>query len=162
MDRIKHKILKVGDDLSLHVAEIGSGKNQSNAVVLSSCILLPLLICSVSVFSGENAVVFLHGFPEIWYSWRHQMIALADAGFRAIAFDYRGYGLSDRPPHPDNTTWSHILDDLLHILQALHLPKVLSLSLKCFHSVIVTLIFYRSNFRFYILFLIWTVYSLCT
>ncbi|KAK7368993.1 hypothetical protein VNO80_11026 [Phaseolus coccineus] len=97
MDRIKHKILKVGDDLSLHVAEIGS---------------------------GGNAVVFLHGFPEIWYSWRHQMIALADAGFRAIAFDYRGYGLSDPPPHPDNTTWSHILDDLLHILQALHLPKV--------------------------------------
>ncbi|KAK7368994.1 hypothetical protein VNO80_11027 [Phaseolus coccineus] len=96
MDRIHHKILKVGDDLSLHVAEIGS---------------------------GGNAVVFLHGFPKICFSWRHQMIALADAGFRAIAFDYRGYGLSDPPPHPDNTTWSHILDDLLHILQALHLPK---------------------------------------
>ena len=37
-------------------------------------------------------VVFCHGFPEIWYSWRHQMKALAAAGFRAIAPDQRGYG----------------------------------------------------------------------
>jgi len=56
------------------------------------------------------------------------MIALADAGVRAIAFDYRGYGLSDPPPQPEKATWSDILSDLLHILQALHLPKVLSLS----------------------------------
>ncbi|XP_027916397.1 uncharacterized protein LOC114175792 [Vigna unguiculata] len=97
MDRIQHKFVKVGDALNLHVAEIGS---------------------------GGNAVVFLHGFPEIWYSWRHQMIALADAGVRAIAFDYRGYGLSDPPPQPEKATWSDILSDLLHILQALHLPKV--------------------------------------
>ncbi|XP_014508251.1 bifunctional epoxide hydrolase 2 [Vigna radiata var. radiata] len=97
MDRIQHKFVKVGDDLNLHVAEIGS---------------------------GGNAVVFLHGFPEIWYSWRHQMIALADAGFRAIAFDYRGYGLSDPPPQLEKASCSDIHNDLLHILQALHLPKV--------------------------------------
>ncbi|KAB1227441.1 Bifunctional epoxide hydrolase 2 [Morella rubra] len=47
---------------------------------------------------GPNVVLFLHGFPEIWYTWRYQMIALANAGFRAIAPDYRGYGLSDVPP----------------------------------------------------------------
>ena len=42
-------------------------------------------------------VVLLHGFPEFWYSWRHQLPALADAGFRAVAPDLRGYNESDRP-----------------------------------------------------------------
>ncbi len=42
-------------------------------------------------------VVFCHGFPELAYSWRHQLPALAAAGFHAIAPDQRGYGLTDRP-----------------------------------------------------------------
>src|SRR5882724_10907240 len=42
-------------------------------------------------------VVFCHGFPELWYSWRHQLRALGDAGFRAIAPDQRGYGETDCP-----------------------------------------------------------------
>ena len=42
-------------------------------------------------------VVMCHGFPELWYSWRHQIRALADAGFRAIAPDQRGYGDTDCP-----------------------------------------------------------------
>ncbi|HZQ35365.1 MAG TPA: alpha/beta fold hydrolase, partial [Dehalococcoidia bacterium] len=43
-------------------------------------------------------VVLLHGFPEFWYSWRHQLPALAAAGFHAVAPDMRGYNLSDKPP----------------------------------------------------------------
>jgi pimeloyl-ACP methyl ester carboxylesterase len=43
-------------------------------------------------------VVLLHGFPEFWWSWRHQLVALADAGFHAVAPDLRGYGASDKPP----------------------------------------------------------------
>jgi len=43
-------------------------------------------------------VVLCHGFPELWYSWRHQLGALADAGYRAMAPDLRGYGGSSRPP----------------------------------------------------------------
>jgi epoxide hydrolase 4 len=43
------------------------------------------------------AVVLLHGFPDFWYSWRHQIPALAAAGFRAIAPDMRGYNLSSKP-----------------------------------------------------------------
>jgi pimeloyl-ACP methyl ester carboxylesterase len=43
-------------------------------------------------------VLMLHGFPEFWWSWRHQLIGLADAGFRAAAVDLRGYGDSDKPP----------------------------------------------------------------
>ncbi len=43
-------------------------------------------------------VLFLHGFPEFWGAWRGQLAALADAGFRAVAVDLRGYGASDKPP----------------------------------------------------------------
>jgi pimeloyl-ACP methyl ester carboxylesterase len=43
-------------------------------------------------------VVLLHGFPEFWWSWRHQLVALGDAGFHAVAPDLRGYGGTDKPP----------------------------------------------------------------
>ena len=43
-------------------------------------------------------VVLLHGLPEFWWCWRHQLVALADAGFKAVAVDLRGYGASDKPP----------------------------------------------------------------
>jgi pimeloyl-ACP methyl ester carboxylesterase len=43
-------------------------------------------------------VLLLHGFPEFWWSWRHQLVALGDAGFHAVAPDLRGYGASDKPP----------------------------------------------------------------
>src|SRR5258706_3604608 len=43
-------------------------------------------------------VLFLHGFPEFWYAWHQQLAAVADAGFRAVAVDLRGYGASDKPP----------------------------------------------------------------
>jgi pimeloyl-ACP methyl ester carboxylesterase len=50
------------------------------------------------VEQGEGPlVVLLHGFPEFWYAWRHQLPALAAAGFRAVAPDLRGYNLSDKP-----------------------------------------------------------------
>lgn len=71
----------------------------------------------------STAVVFLHGFPEIWYTWRYQMVAVAAAGFRAIAPDFRGYGLSDQPPEPEKATWKDLIDDLLAILDYLSIPK---------------------------------------
>ncbi|MCT2281685.1 alpha/beta fold hydrolase [Micromonospora chalcea] len=43
-------------------------------------------------------VLFLHGFPEYWYAWHEMLPAVADAGFRAVAVDLRGYGASDKPP----------------------------------------------------------------
>ena len=49
--------------------------------------------------TGEGPLVLmLHGFGEFWWSWRHQLTAVADAGFRAVAVDLRGYGDSDKPP----------------------------------------------------------------
>ena len=42
-------------------------------------------------------ILFLHGFPEFWYSWRHQLAYFAKTGYRVIAPDQRGYNLSDKP-----------------------------------------------------------------
>jgi pimeloyl-ACP methyl ester carboxylesterase len=51
------------------------------------------------VEAGTGPVVLLlHGFPTFWWTWRHQLIALADAGYRAVAMDLRGYGGSDKTP----------------------------------------------------------------
>lgn len=51
----------------------------------------------IAAAGDGEPVVLLHGFPEFWYSWRSQLPALADAGFRALAPDLRGYNLSERP-----------------------------------------------------------------
>lgn len=70
-----------------------------------------------------GTVVFLHGFPEIWYTWRHQMLAVAAAGYRAIAPDSRGYGLSGQPPEHEEASWEDLVADVLAILDALSVPK---------------------------------------
>ncbi|XP_057845175.1 uncharacterized protein LOC131054646 [Cryptomeria japonica] len=95
MEKIQHKHVDVGK-LKLHVAEIGSGP----------------------------AVLLLHGFPEIWYSWRHQMIALADAGFHAIAPDFRGYGLSDQPSQIEKGNSVDLVEDMAGLLDAFGIQKV--------------------------------------
>jgi pimeloyl-ACP methyl ester carboxylesterase len=65
------------------------------------------------------AVVLCHGFPECWYSWRHQLAALGDAGYRVIAPDQRGYGTTDRPLAVDQYTQLHLVGDLVGMLDAL-------------------------------------------
>jgi pimeloyl-ACP methyl ester carboxylesterase len=64
-------------------------------------------------------VLFLHGFPESWYSWRHQLPALAKAGYRAVAPDLRGYGKSDKPPAVEDYDIRHLAADAVGILDAL-------------------------------------------
>jgi len=64
-------------------------------------------------------VILCHGFPESWYSWRHQLRALADAGFRAIAPDMRGYGQTDRPEKTDEYTLLHLTGDMIGLLDVL-------------------------------------------
>jgi pimeloyl-ACP methyl ester carboxylesterase len=77
------------------------------------------------LLSGElGTVLFLHGFPEIWYSWRHQMLAVAAAGYRTVAPDWRGYGLSDQPPEAEAASYEDLQEDLLALLDALSVPKV--------------------------------------
>ena len=58
-------------------------------------------------------VILLHGFPESWYSWRHQLPALAKAGFHAVAPDLRGYGKSDKPAGVDDYDIHHLTADVV-------------------------------------------------
>jgi len=72
---------------------------------------------------GEGPLVLLvHGFPESWFSWRHQIEALAAAGFRVVAPDMRGYGNSDAPQAIDQYTILHLVGDMVGILDALGAP----------------------------------------
>src|SRR5271170_2047355 len=64
-------------------------------------------------------VVLCHGFPESWYSWRHQIAALSAAGFRVVAPDMRGYGRSDRPEAIDQYTLFHLVGDMVGLLDAI-------------------------------------------
>lgn len=66
------------------------------------------------VEAGEGPLVILvHGFPETWYSWRHQLPALAAAGYRAVAIDVRGYGRSSKPAEPNRyRLLDHVADNV--------------------------------------------------
>lgn len=64
------------------------------------------------------AVILLHGFPENWNSWRHQIEPLAKAGFHVIAPDMRGYNLSERPTHRDEYRLRLLIDDVAEIVRA--------------------------------------------
>lgn len=64
-------------------------------------------------------VIFVHGFPESWYSWRHQIGPVAAAGFSACAIDVRGYGGSDKPHDVAAYTLEAIAGDLVGVADAL-------------------------------------------
>ena len=72
---------------------------------------------------GRPPVVFCHGFPELAYSWRHQLPALAAAGFRAIAPDQRGYGGSSRPEAIADYGLGQLCGDLADLLDALDIER---------------------------------------
>jgi pimeloyl-ACP methyl ester carboxylesterase len=88
--KIRHRQLQVGE-LSMHVAEAGEG---------------PL-------------VLLCHGFPECWYSWRHQLPALAEAGYRVVAPDMRGYGRTGAPEPIEAYSILHLVGDMTGLLGAL-------------------------------------------
>jgi pimeloyl-ACP methyl ester carboxylesterase len=72
---------------------------------------------------GEGPVVLLcHGFPESWYSWRHQLRALANGGFHAVAPDMRGYGRTERPREIERYSLLHLVGDMVGLLDALDEP----------------------------------------
>jgi hypothetical protein len=84
MSEIGHRFVEA-NGIRMHIAEAGSG---------------PL-------------VLLLHGFPEFWFSWRHQLLALAEAGFHAVAPDQRGYGRTDRPERVEDYTILHLVGDVV-------------------------------------------------
>lgn len=91
---IAHRFIET-NGIRMHVAEAGSG----------------------------FPVVFCHGFPELWFSWRHQLVALAEAGYRAIAPDMRGYGETDAPEDPRAYTMKVLCADMAGLLDALGLAR---------------------------------------
>src|SRR5437763_6467401 len=90
MSEIQHSIVE-SNGIRIHVVEQGRG---------------PL-------------VLLVHGFPESWYSWRHQLPALADAGYRAAAIDVRGYGRSSKPVAIDAYRMLEHVADTLGVVNAL-------------------------------------------
>ena len=94
LEDVRHRTLDA-EGVTLHVAEQGSGP--------------PVVLC--------------HGFPGLWYSWRHQLTALAAAGYRVIAPDMRGYGRSDRPAAPQDYDRRHTVADMVGILDALGIDE---------------------------------------
>lgn len=76
------------------------------------------------VEQGEGfPVLLLHGFPEMWYSWRYQIPALADAGYHAIAPDLRGYGQTDKPEGIESYDIHHLVGDMVGLLDTLGLER---------------------------------------
>jgi pimeloyl-ACP methyl ester carboxylesterase len=90
MSEITHRTIEA-NGIDMHIAEAGEG---------------PL-------------VLLLHGFPELWYSWRHQLPALADAGYHAVAPDVRGYGGTDAPAAIESYNMLNHTADVVGILDAL-------------------------------------------
>lgn len=73
-----------------------------------------------AAIQGQGPLVILvHGFPESWFSWRHQMRPIAEAGFTACALDVRGYGGSDKPQPVEAYAMSHMIGDLVGVAEAL-------------------------------------------
>ena len=66
--------------------------------------------------SGEKLVVLLHGFPECWYSWRHQLMALGEH-FTVVAPDMRGYNLSDKPKRVEDYRIDALVDDVTGLIR---------------------------------------------
>ena len=73
----------------------------------------------VALQGAGPLVVFCHGFPESWVSWRAQMAAVADAGYRAAAPDMRGYGGTDAPADPAQYTMLHHAGDMVELVRVL-------------------------------------------
>ncbi|XP_010269590.1 PREDICTED: bifunctional epoxide hydrolase 2-like [Nelumbo nucifera] len=95
MEGIEHRMVSV-NGINMHIAEKGEGP----------------------------VVLFIHGFPELWYSWRHQIVALAARGYRAVAPDLRGYGDTDAPPSITSYSVFHIVGDLIALLNILGQDQV--------------------------------------
>ncbi|MDI9334228.1 MAG: alpha/beta hydrolase [Cytophagales bacterium] len=80
---------------------------------------------SASSAADKTPVVLCHGWPEIAFSWRHQIKALSEAGIRVIAPDQRGYGSTDCPPRVEDYDLTHLTGDLVGLLDHLKIDKAI-------------------------------------
>jgi pimeloyl-ACP methyl ester carboxylesterase len=80
---------------------------------------------AVHMLGDGPPIVLVHGFPELAFSWRHQLPALADAGYQAIAPDMRGYGGTDKPPAVSDYTVQKLIGDITGMMDSLGIEKAL-------------------------------------
>jgi epoxide hydrolase 4 len=66
----------------------------------------------------DPVVLLLHGFPDFWFGWKHQIPALTQAGFRVIVPDQRGYNLSEKPTSVSSYALPHLVDDIVAVIEA--------------------------------------------
>lgn len=84
---------------------------------------LPGVKIRAAIEGSGPLVVMVHGFPESWYSWRHQLGPVAEAGFTACAIDVRGYGQSDKPHAVADYDMPHMIGDICGVIEALSPDK---------------------------------------
>ena len=82
---------------------------------------LPDITVRAVVRGAGPLVVMVHGFPESWYSWRHQIVPIAEAGFTACAIDVRGYGGSDKPFPVEAYAMERMIADVVGVVEAMSL-----------------------------------------
>src|SRR5258708_15922459 len=92
---------------------------QGRSVKMAPRVNQPSISLTVHEAGDGPAVVFCHGFPELAYSWRHQLPVVAAAGFRAIAPDQRGYADSSAPPAITDYGLTELTGDMAGMLDAL-------------------------------------------
>lgn len=66
----------------------------------------------------KGTLLLLHGFPDSWAGWRHQILSWSKRGYRVLAPSALGYGGTDRPVDPAEFTWKKLADDLFELLKA--------------------------------------------
>ncbi|KAK7397159.1 hypothetical protein VNO78_18326 [Psophocarpus tetragonolobus] len=94
-DGIEHRRVEV-NGIKMHVAEKGKGP----------------------------VVLLLHGFPELWYSWRHQIVGLSSLGYRVVAPDLRGFGDTDAPSSVSSYTMLHLVGDIVALINSLAVDRI--------------------------------------
>ncbi|XP_016379414.1 bifunctional epoxide hydrolase 2 isoform X2 [Sinocyclocheilus rhinocerous] len=96
-ENVSHGYVNIKPGVRIHYVDLGDGP--------------PVLLC--------------HGFPESWFSWRYQIPALANAGFRVLALDMKGYGDSTAPPEIEEYSQEQIMLDLVTFLDKMGIPQVI-------------------------------------
>jgi pimeloyl-ACP methyl ester carboxylesterase len=102
------------------VTQIMSSKSETNfPAVNQRRVVTNGIELNIAEQGSGPLVLLIHGFPESWYSWRHQFAAIANAGYRAVAPDMRGYGKSDKPTAIEAYNQVEIVKDIVGLIPAL-------------------------------------------
>ena len=112
-------IITAENHRELKVSEVNMENSPIEGVKFSFIVTNGIRMRLAEMGSDGPLVLFAHGWPESWYSWRHQLIALSAQGYRVIAPDMRGYGETDAPDETEQYDIEQLSADMVGILDAL-------------------------------------------